>query len=60
MVGVHKALPRAAGVDEILMPGERGRRTLERRTREGIPLTPSVVAELSRVAGALGVTMFAV
>jgi LDH2 family malate/lactate/ureidoglycolate dehydrogenase len=56
LIGVLKALPRAAGVDEILMPGERGGRTFERRTREGIPLPPSVVAELSKVAAALGVT----
>ena len=40
------------------MPGERGRRTLERRTREGIPLPAGVVAELSRVAEHCGVTMF--
>ena len=58
LIRVLKTLPRAAGVDEILMPGERGRRTLERRTREGIPLPPVVVAELSKVAAALGVTMF--
>ena len=58
LVRVLKALPRAAGVDEILMPGERGRRTFERRTREGIPLPPSVVTELAKVADALGVTMF--
>jgi len=54
LIGVLKALPRAAGVDEILMPGERGRRTLERRTREGIPLPAGVVAELSTVAANLG------
>jgi ureidoglycolate dehydrogenase (NAD+) len=58
LCGVLKALPRAAGTDEILMPGERGRRTLERRTREGIPLPAGVVAELSRVAENCGVTMF--
>ena len=57
LVRVLKALPRAAGVDEILMPGERGRRTFERRTREGIPLPPSVVTELSKVGDSLGVTM---
>ena len=55
LIKALKALPRAAGVDEILMPGERGRRTFERRTREGIPLPPSVVAELTKVAGDLGV-----
>jgi len=60
LIGVLKALPRAAGVDEILMPGERGRRTLERRTREGIPLPPGVVSELTKVADALGVAMPAV
>ena len=57
LIGVLKALPRAVGVDEILMPGERGRRTLERRTREGIPLPRGVVAELSTVAANLGVTV---
>ena len=58
LIGTLKALPRAAGVDEILMPGERGRRTLERRTREGIPLPTGVIAELAKVAGKLGVTLF--
>jgi ureidoglycolate dehydrogenase (NAD+) len=58
LIGVLKALPRAAGVDEILMPGERGRRALERRTREGIPVPPGVAAELQKVADDLGVTMF--
>jgi LDH2 family malate/lactate/ureidoglycolate dehydrogenase len=57
LIRVLKALPRAAGVDEILMPGERGRRTLERRTRDGIPLPPGIVGDLSRVAAALGVPM---
>jgi LDH2 family malate/lactate/ureidoglycolate dehydrogenase len=55
-----KALPRAVGVDEILMPGERGRRTFERRTREGIPLPPVVVGELTKVADSLGVPMLEV
>jgi ureidoglycolate dehydrogenase (NAD+) len=58
LIRVLKALPRAARVDEILMPGERGRRTLERRTRDGIPLPPGVVAELAQVAEPLGVRMF--
>ena len=57
LIRVLKGLPRAAGIDEILMPGERGRRTLERRTRDGIPLPPGVVAELSKVADDLGVPM---
>jgi ureidoglycolate dehydrogenase (NAD+) len=55
LVRVVKALPRAPDVPEILMPGERGRRTLERRRREGIPLPPAIVAELRAVADRLGV-----
>jgi ureidoglycolate dehydrogenase (NAD+) len=55
LVRVVKALPRAPDVPEILMPGERGRRTLERRRREGIPLPPAIVAELRGVADRLGV-----
>jgi ureidoglycolate dehydrogenase (NAD+) len=58
LIRTLKALPRAAGVDEILMPGERGRRMLEKRTREGIPLPAGVVAELAKVAESLGVRMF--
>lgn len=56
VIGALKALPRAAGVDEILMPGERGNRTLARRTRDGIPLPPALATELRAVADQLGVT----
>jgi ureidoglycolate dehydrogenase (NAD+) len=58
LIRTLKALPRAAGVDEILMPGERGGRVLERRSREGIPLPPGVGTELGKLAEGLGVTMF--
>jgi ureidoglycolate dehydrogenase (NAD+) len=58
LIRTLKALPRAAGVDEILMPGERGRRMLEKRTREGIPVPAGVIAELAKVAESLGVKMF--
>jgi ureidoglycolate dehydrogenase (NAD+) len=53
-----KALPRAADTDEILLPGERGARTLERRTREGIPVPAGVRKELQALAERLGVAMF--
>jgi LDH2 family malate/lactate/ureidoglycolate dehydrogenase len=53
-----KALPRADGAEEILMPGERGARTLAARSREGIPLPPAVRNELSALAERLGVAMF--
>ena len=59
LVKALKALPLAENTKEILMPGERGRRTLERRTREGIPLPNAVFEELQSLAARLGVVMFA-
>ncbi|MFZ4809563.1 MAG: Ldh family oxidoreductase [Hyphomicrobiaceae bacterium] len=41
-----KALPRAAGVDEILAPGEPEQRHEHDHRRRGIPLTPDVVEGL--------------
>jgi LDH2 family malate/lactate/ureidoglycolate dehydrogenase len=58
LIRALKALPRAPGVDDILMPGERGNRTLAQRTRDGIPLPLTVIDELQAVAARLGVTMF--
>jgi LDH2 family malate/lactate/ureidoglycolate dehydrogenase len=52
-----KALPLAANTEEILMPGERGRRTLEERTREGIPIPRAVHDELHALAEHMGVAM---
>lgn len=54
-----KALPRTADTIEILVPGERGHRTLERRRRDDIPLPHAIVEELARVADRLGVEIFA-
>jgi len=53
-----KALPRAEDTDEILMPGERGRRTQDQRTREGIPIPRAVHDELGALAERVGVAMF--
>ncbi len=58
LVRALKALPRQPGVGEILMPGERGRRTFERRSREGIPVPQAIVDELTSLATRLGVAMF--
>ena len=49
-----KVLPRAAGCDEILMPGEPEARTEAQRRATGIPVTDNVVADLARVAEARG------
>ena len=58
LVRALKALPRERGDVEILMPGERGRRAQERRTRDGIPLPRALVDELRALATRLGVPMF--
>ncbi len=49
-----KALPRAAGVDEILIPGEPEQRTEQRRLRTGIPVTANVIADLTAEGGKAG------
>jgi len=52
-----KSLPLADDTEEILMPGERGARTLKARSRDGIPLPPTVRDELFALAERLGVAM---
>jgi LDH2 family malate/lactate/ureidoglycolate dehydrogenase len=52
-----KGLPRADGVDEILVPGERGARAFARRARDGVPVPPPVWKELAALAERLGVAM---
>lgn len=51
-----KALPRAAGVDEIMLPGEPEQRREDQRRRDGIPVTANVVADLIAEGRAAGVT----
>jgi len=58
LITALKALPHAAGVGEVLMPGERASRTLAERTRDGVPLPRAIVEELRGVAARFGVTMF--
>lgn len=50
-----KALPRAAGVDEIMLPGEPEQRREDQRRREGIPVTANVIADLTAEGEAAGV-----
>lgn len=52
-----KALPRAAGVDEILMPGEPEQRKEEERLVTGVPLTDNVVADLNAEGQRAGVAL---
>ena len=55
LVAALKALPHDAGV-EILMPGERGARAFEQRSRDGIPVPRATRDELNALAERLGVT----
>ena len=45
-----KALPKADGYDEILMPGEPEQKALDDRTRNGIPLPPGTIERLRKAA----------
>lgn len=50
-----KRLPKAEGVEEIMVPGEPERRTLAERQVQGIPLPEGTVRNLREVATRLGV-----
>ncbi len=51
-----KALPRAAGHDDVMMPGEPEQRTFHDRSTNGIPLPPGSVGKLREAARRLGLT----
>lgn len=50
-----KALPKAAGITEILLPGERGYSAAADATEAGIALEASTAASLAKLAQSLGV-----
>ena len=50
-----KALPKAEGFDEILVPGEPEQRQKAKRLRDGILIDETTRQELAKVAGQLGV-----
>jgi LDH2 family malate/lactate/ureidoglycolate dehydrogenase len=54
-VDAIKSLPPADETHEILIPGERGRRSEAERAKAGIPLGPKVWRELTEIAAGLGV-----
>jgi LDH2 family malate/lactate/ureidoglycolate dehydrogenase len=54
-VDAIKSLPPAADTAEILVPGERGRRTATERAAAGIPLGPKVWRELADIATTLDI-----
>ena len=57
LIGLLKALPRLAGVDEITMPGERSGRTEALRRKNGIPIPAKLWDELAGIAKTCAVTM---
>ncbi|MGH3277788.1 MAG: Ldh family oxidoreductase [Trebonia sp.] len=54
-VDAIKSLPAAEGTSEILVPGERGRRTAAERSAAGVPLGAKAWRELTEIATGLGV-----
>ncbi len=52
-----KETPAADGFDDIILPGERDRRTAQRRCREGVPLPDGTWNELSAAAASLGLDL---
>src|SRR5207247_1952768 len=58
LVKALKSLPVDPEAGEILMPGERGRRTFERRSHDGVPIPRAICDELQALANRLGVAMF--
>jgi len=56
LIEEEKALPKADGVQEIMVPGEPENRVFEERSRNGIPLPVGTVKNLREVAGRLELT----
>ncbi|MEG6510343.1 Ldh family oxidoreductase [Desulforamulus ruminis] len=55
MITEIKETPKAEGVEEIFIPGERRAMKAKRRKREGIPVPDPLLAELNQLAGEVGV-----
>ena len=57
LAAVLKSLPRQAGVDEVLLPGERSARTEAARRKSGIPIPAKLWAQLEGIAKAHAIKM---
>jgi ureidoglycolate dehydrogenase (NAD+) len=57
LAAVLKTLPRQAGFEEILLPGERSGRTETERRQHGIPIPPKLWEELASIAQASAVEL---
>jgi ureidoglycolate dehydrogenase (NAD+) len=59
LAAILKQLPPQAGVDEILLPGERAARTEQARRKSGIPIPAKLWEDLQAVANANGIAPLA-
>lgn len=59
LVAALKDLPKADGVDEIFMPGERGDAIFEQRLKEGIPVPAATWSKIGEIADRFNVPMAA-
>ncbi|MGH7246563.1 MAG: Ldh family oxidoreductase [Pseudomonadota bacterium] len=57
LVAILKELPRQDGFDEIMLPGERSKRTEDLRKKFGIPLPRKLWEELQAIASAHAIRM---
>lgn len=57
LVQAIRALDPAEGVDQVMLPGERGARTARQRAKAGIPLADGTARRLVELAGRLGVAV---
>jgi ureidoglycolate dehydrogenase (NAD+) len=57
LVDIVKRLPLREGFDEVLLPGERGRRTAAKRRAAGIPIPPATWEALGRLARTLAIEL---
>ncbi|MTI79903.1 MAG: Ldh family oxidoreductase [Firmicutes bacterium] len=55
MVNEIKSAPKAAGVNEIFIPGERRTNKAKKRSQEGIPLNDQLLGELNKLAKEFGI-----
>lgn len=52
-----KGLPRRPGVDELLLPGERGRRAYQASAKTGAAISPGTWADLAKLSAKVGVPL---
>lgn len=57
MTAEVKALKRAEGVEEILLPGERSAKSAEKKAAEGVDVPDAVCAELAALGGKYGIEL---